>query len=247
VDPILDQYIGNNATKQINSGVFNSKNLGLYGYSFHNPVVLMDPDGKDVKAALLLISESREAIKAAANKNGVSAQAIASIVFQEKKHTLGAKAKNNYILWLDDGVNDQTPKVRSYGIGEMQLGLAAELLGKDIKVSGVRKEVFDLITTDNALALDLIGRNLANAKAEFGELTVFESAIFHNAGEEGLRSFRAGDKLKGGIYDRSTAYQGAIRKALIGDISPRKDTNRRGGIPRPKPGTGSKRKTGIND
>ena len=41
-DPILNEYMSG----QTNGGVFNPKNLGLFTYTYNNPVNLVDPDGK---------------------------------------------------------------------------------------------------------------------------------------------------------------------------------------------------------
>jgi len=45
-DPILGAYLGTSPSKLINQGVFKSKNISLFSYSFLNPVVYKDPDGK---------------------------------------------------------------------------------------------------------------------------------------------------------------------------------------------------------
>ena len=44
-DPVIGKYIGSDPDGLGNGGVFNPRNLGLYSYSYHNPVVLRDPDG----------------------------------------------------------------------------------------------------------------------------------------------------------------------------------------------------------
>ncbi|MFO7530591.1 MAG: RHS repeat-associated core domain-containing protein [Marinobacter sp.] len=44
-DPILADYLGSNESKLTNGGVFESRNLGLFTYSFNSPVVMYDPDG----------------------------------------------------------------------------------------------------------------------------------------------------------------------------------------------------------
>ena len=41
-DPMLDRYL----TGRVNAGVFNSRNLALYTYTYNNPLVLTDPDGR---------------------------------------------------------------------------------------------------------------------------------------------------------------------------------------------------------
>ena len=43
-DPIL----GENMSGKTNGGVFNPKNLSLFGYTYGNPVNLVDPDGNEV-------------------------------------------------------------------------------------------------------------------------------------------------------------------------------------------------------
>lgn len=52
--PMLDgDYIGSNPRDMENGGVFNSSNLGVYNYSFHNPVNLTDPNGKSPVSVLI--------------------------------------------------------------------------------------------------------------------------------------------------------------------------------------------------
>lgn len=79
---------------QHNKGVYNSFNLNTFGYCYQNPVIYLDPNGKqnkfleyfnDPKAALNIIKTYREDIVRTAQKNNISPQAIASIIFQEKK------------------------------------------------------------------------------------------------------------------------------------------------------------------
>ena len=43
-DPILTKYMSGSG----NAGIYNSMNLGLYSYSYANPVNLVDPDGNEV-------------------------------------------------------------------------------------------------------------------------------------------------------------------------------------------------------
>lgn len=45
-DSILNEYMNG----QTNGGVFNPKNLNMFGYTYNNPVNLSDPDGNAVKA-----------------------------------------------------------------------------------------------------------------------------------------------------------------------------------------------------
>jgi len=50
VDPYLTDgtYSGSNPLELTNNGVFNSKNLSSYSYSWNSPVLLRDPDGKAI-------------------------------------------------------------------------------------------------------------------------------------------------------------------------------------------------------
>jgi RHS repeat-associated protein len=41
-DPMLGSYLAG----KVNAGVFNPRNLGLYSYTYNNPLVLADPDGR---------------------------------------------------------------------------------------------------------------------------------------------------------------------------------------------------------
>jgi hypothetical protein len=48
VDPILGDYLGNDPNNlRGKGGVFNSRTLGLYSYTYNNPVVYIDPDGRE--------------------------------------------------------------------------------------------------------------------------------------------------------------------------------------------------------
>jgi len=45
VDPIIGEYMSG----QTNGGVFNPKNLNMFGYTYNNPVNMVDPDGNSAK------------------------------------------------------------------------------------------------------------------------------------------------------------------------------------------------------
>jgi RHS repeat-associated protein len=61
-DPILGAYLGGKAGM---GGVFNSFNLGLYGYAHLNPVMLVDPDGNQVDGAAAEMSKPDKSDKKA--------------------------------------------------------------------------------------------------------------------------------------------------------------------------------------
>ena len=39
---------------QHNGGIFNDKNLNVYGYTYQNPVIYVDPNGKQSVSAILV-------------------------------------------------------------------------------------------------------------------------------------------------------------------------------------------------
>ena len=46
VDPILEKYLPSGASDSLpGDGVFNTKNLGLFSYSYNRPMIFVDPDG----------------------------------------------------------------------------------------------------------------------------------------------------------------------------------------------------------
>jgi len=60
VDPAINKYLPDRRMREedINrlpggGGIYNSKNLAVYSYSHNNPVVLIDPDGKEVVGGLI--------------------------------------------------------------------------------------------------------------------------------------------------------------------------------------------------
>jgi len=179
----------------------------------------VDPDGKSPESALLLIAHNRKAIHNASQKYQVSSQAIASIIFQEKYHGYFAEIKNFIAYSIDLGIDDNTPLKRSYGIGEMSIGLAGKLMGINPNKKGSKNKIYNAITKNNSFAIELIAKNIAlTQKILKRKLNAKESAILHNAGIKGLRSYLKGDKLKGGVYDRSLNWQKSIKKALDGWI-----------------------------
>jgi len=216
-DPILGEYMSG----KTNGGVFNPMNLSLFTYTYNNPVNLVDPDGEAPVKALELIAENRNNIMNTAKTYNVDPKAIASIILQEKYHGVFADIKNKIAYIKDGGVHENSPSTRSYGLGEMQLGLAGELLGIDANSKGGKAEIYSKITNNDTLAIDLIGKNISNAQKQFNtKLDPKGAAILHNAGTKGLKSYLNGEKLKGGVYDRSANWQTAIGKALEkGEIS----------------------------
>ena len=104
------------------------------------------PDG------LITVAYYNQPINESARKYNVDPLAVASIVFQEKFFSNAAIAKN-YIAYVRDGLGVKAH--RSYGLGEMQLGLAADLLGYPQTDQNRLRKSFDLITTNPQISTRL--------------------------------------------------------------------------------------------
>lgn len=188
-------------------------------------MMYIDPDGRSPVSALKIIAKNRERIHAIAKLLDVDPMAIASVIFQEKYAGVFADLKNMAAFVIDGGVNDKTSETRSYGLAEMQIGLAAELLGIDLSKPGAKKEVYKALLDDNC-SIGLIGLNIKKNEKEMNvKLKGATAGYLHNMGVKGYRDFINGKKREG--YDRvpkrSLEYQNAIRDALNGKINPKKD------------------------
>lgn len=171
----------------------------------------------DIPYGLRWVAYLRNEITKSARKNNVDIMAIASIVFQEKYHGILASSKNK-VSYLIESLSRSS----SYGYGEMQLGMAADLLGlSQEKNPDYLTETFNIITTDAEIAIDLVGRNISNEQNRRNKkLSVFEATVFHNAGSKGLDSYIANkipkERIVKSIYGRSWQWQNAIKLALTG-------------------------------
>ena len=180
------------------------------------------PDG------LITVAYYNQPINESARKYNVDPLAVASIVFQEKFFSNAAIAKN-YIAYVRDGLGVKAH--RSYGLGEMQLGLAADLLGYPQTDQNRLRKSFDLITTNPQISTDLVAKNIYLKQQKIGrQLTSREAAILHNAGEKGLDSYldptanKANFENPSKVYNRSRNWQESIKEALKGVIYSKPDT-----------------------
>lgn len=172
------------------------------------------PDG------LRMVAYLRNEIKTAGIKNGVDPQIIASIVFEEKMHGVWASRKNLLSYYLNLG---EVYPHNSYGFGEMQVGLAAELMNIDKSNPDWLYETFVVICTDATIAMDLVAKNILRGEKILGrKFTLQESTVFYNAGEKALKSWIKGEipkeRLEKAVYARSWKWQSAIKLALSGDV-----------------------------
>ncbi len=178
------------------------------------PITYPIPEG------LRMVAYLRNEIKTAGIKNGVDPQIIASIVFEEKMHGVWAYRKNLLAFYLNLG---EVYPHNSYGFGEMQVGLAAELMSIDKNNPDWLYETFVVICTDATVAMDLVAKNVVRGANILGrKLTLQESTVFYNAGEKALTSWIKGEipkaRLEKAVYARSWKWQEAIKLALNGDV-----------------------------
>jgi hypothetical protein len=196
---------------------------------YPNPLKYTDPDGKSPESALKLIAKHKNDITRAAMVYDIDPVGVASVIFQEKYKGVFADLKNAGAYVIDGGVHDDTPSTRSYGLAEMQLGLAAELLGLDINESGTKEEVFDILMKDN-WSIALIAANIKKNEESLGiKLKGSRAGFLHNMGEEGYRRYMDNDTTNDpndSVARRSLDYQQAIQDALKGIIDTRKDSER---------------------
>jgi hypothetical protein len=245
--PIDDEARKYNENLPGMGGVFNYVNLHAYHYAGNNPVKLVDPDGRSPKTALKLIAKYSEQIKIVAEALGVDPVGIGSVIFQEKYHGIFAAGKNALAYAADtlgsfgafaasgpldtsypvpSGVNTITPSTRSYGLAEMQLGLAAELLDENIDVHGIKERMYNLLKNDN-WSIILIALNIRKNEKELGvELKGAAAGGAHNMGVAGYKAFLNGEQGLTEHARRSIEYQQAIQNALNGVIDTRKDNER---------------------
>ena len=239
-DP-LSGYNPNNETEhyidgQHNGGVYNSFNLNTYGYCYQNPVLYVDPNGKQSKfleylnqpgTALSEIRKYRNEIIQTSEKYGIAKEKIASIIFQEKTAGIRGGLANIYAK------NIKADKTTSLGLGEIQVQKAIELINKDNPESGLdvtNQNHIDIVMAtleDPKSNIDLIAKNIVDIEDYVGrELSIKEITFGHNAGKETLKKVldKGGDP-KNRVSSRSLDYQKAIKDALDGKffIDIRKD------------------------
>ena len=178
------------------------------------------PTTYPVPEGLRMVAYLRNEIKSAGANNGIDPQIVASIVFEEKMHGVWAFRKNLLSFYLNLG---EVYPHNSYGFGEMQLGLAAELMDIDKRNPDWLYETFVVICTDATVAMDLVAKNVVRGGKILGrKLTLQESTVFYNAGEKALHSWIKGEipkkRLENAVYARSWKWQEAIKLALNGDV-----------------------------
>ncbi len=220
---------------QHNGGVYFWGNLNPYTYTYQNPIVFVDPNGKQSKfmevlndnaIALETIKQYRGDINKTAQKYNISSQAIASIIFQEKSAGVRGSLANIYSKYL------KADKTTSLGLGEIQVQKAIELdnkegMGLDIKNQQHIDWTIQSLE-DPKMSIDYIGKNIKDMEEYVGRpLSVQEVTFGHNAGKKSLKDNLPIDKQGGNrVSKRSINYQGAIKDALNGKLNFKSDAER---------------------
>ena len=221
--PVNDDAKKHNENLPGMGGIYNTVNLHVYHYAGNNPVKYVDPDGRSINSALMLIKKHRNTIKNMAQKYNVDPVGIASVIFQEKYHGIFADAKNLIALIYDGGVHDDSPSTRSYGLAEMQIKLAGELLGIDPNVSGGKAKIYEALLNDE-ISIELIAKNIAKNEKDMGiKLKGSAAGFAHNMGVDGYKRYLSTDiekrdKPNDRVAKRSVNYQFAIKAALEGKL-----------------------------
>ncbi len=202
-------------------------------YDPEEPVII--EYGPFKKSALKKIVNNKDEINNAAEVFGVDPNGIASVIFQEKYHGIFAEIKDSgSIVWdylfndCDLEVNDKTPLTRSFGLAEMQLGLASEICGFDKNVAGTRKKAYDYLMNDS-ISISLIAANIKKNEKELGyRLESSAAGYAHNMGSKRYRDYLNGDKsVRDSVAKRSTFYQESIKDALKGSLNSTPDYKRK--------------------
>ena len=216
VDPLAEDYSYQSPYNFSENRVVDAFELeGLEAVTLKTVLEFGNSNTKGLQA----VRTNREYINSAANHYGVSAQAIGSIIFQEKSAGIRGDIANALSKgFIKNGTT-------SLGLGEIQVDKVAELRGLDADKD------FDKIVgmlEDPKTNIDLIAENIADMQNSIGrELSVSEVTYGHNAGKENLKSqLSKGEKTTNRVSSRSSNMQGAIKDALKGKNDERSDKQR---------------------
>jgi RHS repeat-associated protein len=171
-----------------------NKEFSAYALSADNPVQLLDPDGRRAFLASGAPDESvyrrieymaPYILDAARRHENVGAINIAAIVYQEKYWGIGADIKDLVAaVFLSFG---KDPATASFGPGEIQLGLAAELSGLDLKDPQQSAELWRRVNYVPT-AMDLVAKNIERNQSKLMQsFTPQGAGTAHNRGWEGFR------------------------------------------------------------
>jgi RHS repeat-associated protein len=158
-DMAIEKYIDEGGKGGYNGGIFNSKNLSLYCYSYQNPIVMFDPDGNYVLNAeqKQFLESSAIIVKEGLKGSGInSSVAIAQLMYEtgwgtKKQSYFGIKTgvyseQTGAKMSTIDVVNGELVKTKQTFIESKDLKQAVEQYKKLLTTNPVYKDV--LSTTD---------------------------------------------------------------------------------------------------
>lgn len=189
-DPMMAGYLVDGS----GDDAFIAQNLSSYAYAYLRPTVLHDPDGMQAKLASGAPNTSvyrrleymaPDILQAAKKHPTVGAINIAAIVYQEKEQGIFADIKN-IGSFLKMKISKDWKKT-SFGPGEMQLELAAELTGLDLDDKKQFDELWSIVN-NVPTAIELVARNLEkNQEGLMQSLSPRAAGTAHNRGLEGYK------------------------------------------------------------
>ena len=197
-----------------------------YAYSHNDPVNRIDPEGNSDESALNEVAEHADEIKEAAERHGVDPNGLASVVFQERYHGVFGDLKNALARARDQMKSGGPQAQSSYGLTEVQVGLAADLMGLDVTDPTSLEQAYNALQ-DPATALDLAAANIARNQEIMGrELKGSEAAYAHNMGAQRYQDFLDGkpNPPSERVARRSIDFQQGISRALDGYINIKPDS-----------------------
>lgn len=152
------------------------------------------------KGPLQLISENGKYIQASAIQNEVYPEQIAAVIFQEKYLGIGATIKDMLSFSIDFIKDGKIQNTGSYGIGEMQIGLVANINNIDTSKSGWDRKSFDLAMNDK-IAIETLAKSISNNQQTAGmSLTLHAVGQMHNFGPknylENIKTEKGRETLK---------------------------------------------------
>jgi hypothetical protein len=192
-----------------------------YAYSHNDPINRLDPEGNSDESALQEVAEHRDEIRDAAERHGVDEDGLASIVAQERYHGIFGDLKNALALARDKMKAGGPRRNSSYGLTEVQMGLASELLGLDPNDPASFEAAYEALQ-DPAVAIDIAAQNIVrNEKAMGRKLTGSEAAYAHNMGAARYQDYLDGkpNPPSDRVASRTRNLQNGIARALEGYIN----------------------------
>lgn len=153
-DPILEKYLPTGKDEDIAlsglGGIYNTRNLGLYGYAGLNPMVLIDPDGKELTTFEAKGLTSKDPVLKtrtyyADTKVAKGMEKFANAAYKKYGVTV------NNTFRLEDSSKIKTKNTRAKGLSRHQGGFAIDLNGVG-RLSAEQLKGLNALAAENGLA-----------------------------------------------------------------------------------------------